>query len=491
MLFNSLDFLIFFFVVLCIISSFKFRKFQHLFIISSSLFFLYYTDNFLITLLIFTIFLHFYVGREIYNSKNILRKKVFFVIGLAGSVGILGFFKYTDFLISQINLFGTYIDLNSEIPLLNLALPIGISFYTFQSMSYIIDIYRGSLKPSNTLKEYALFVAFFPPLVAGPILRASEFLPQLREKISQNEISQKLKLFVISNQNLKFGITLMSIGFFKKMFFSDNIAPLVNNVFSEPIGLESFSIMIGTIAFGIQLYCDFSGYSDIAIGAAAIFGFKIPLNFNKPFFASSPSDFWTRWHISLSTWVRDYLYYPLVFKNRNSNSIVFISLLISMILMGIWHGASWNFLIWGGIHGLFLACYTILRKKFPGASSNKFFKSKIGKISSILITQYLVFFTFIAFWMQDFNHMLYAMEKYILLDFAVNDTIQLIQDNELPILLLILFGILHFISYKKGNIAERISKLKIYYWVGVLFTFFISIAIFYVGSAREFIYFQF
>tara|TARA_B100001540_G_scaffold270803_1_gene254203 strand:+ start:3797 stop:5092 length:1296 start_codon:yes stop_codon:yes gene_type:complete len=431
------------------------------------------------------------VGREIYNSKNILRKKVFFVIGLAGSVGILGFFKYTDFLISQINLFGTYIDLNSEIPLLNLALPIGISFYTFQSMSYIIDIYRGSLKPSNTLKEYALFVAFFPPLVAGPILRASEFLPQLREKISQNEISQKLKLFVISNQNLKFGITLMSIGFFKKMFFSDNIAPLVNNVFSEPIGLESFSIMIGTIAFGIQLYCDFSGYSDIAIGAAAIFGFKIPLNFNKPFFASSPSDFWTRWHISLSTWVRDYLYYPLVFKNRNSNSIVFISLLISMILMGIWHGASWNFLIWGGIHGLFLACYTILRKKFPGASSNKFFKSKIGKISSILITQYLVFFTFIAFWMQDFNHMLYAMEKYILLDFAVNDTIQLIQDNELPILLLILFGILHFISYKKGNIAERISKLKIYYWVGVLFTFFISIAIFYVGSAREFIYFQF
>jgi len=452
---------------------------------------LYYTDNFLITLLIFTILLHFYVGREIYNSKNILRKKVFFVIGLAGSVGILGFFKYTDFLISQINLFGTYIDLNSEIPLLNLALPIGISFYTFQSMSYIIDIYRGSLKPSKTLKEYALFVAFFPPLVAGPILRASEFLPQLREKISQNEISQKLKLFVISNQNLKFGITLMSIGFFKKMFFSDNIAPLVNNVFSEPIGLESFSIMIGTIAFGIQLYCDFSGYSDIAIGAAAIFGFKIPLNFNKPFFASSPSDFWTRWHISLSTWVRDYLYYPLVFKNRNSNSIVFISLLISMILMGIWHGASWNFLIWGGIHGLFLASHTILRKKFPGASSNKFFKSKIGKISSILITQYLVFFTFIVFWMQDFNHMLYAMEKYVLLDFALNDTIQLIQNNELPILLLILFGILHFISYKKGNIAERISKLKIYYWVGVLFTFFISIAIFYVGSAREFIYFQF
>ena len=491
MLFNSLDFLIFFFVVLCIISFFKFRRFQHLFIIFSSLFFLYYTDNYLITLLIFTILLHFYVGQKIHNSKDKLEKKIFFIVGLIGSVSILGFFKYTNFIISQFNLFGTYVDLNSEMPLLNLALPIGISFYTFQSMSYIIDIYRGSLKPSKTLKEYALFVAFFPPLVAGPILRANEFLPQLREKISQNEVSQKLKLFVISNQNLKFGITLMSIGFFKKMFFSDNIAPLVNYIFSNPIGFESFSIMIGTIAFGIQLYCDFSGYSDIAIGAAAILGFKIPLNFNKPFFASSPSDFWTKWHISLSTWVRDYLYYPLVFKNRNSNSLVFISLIISMILMGIWHGASWNFLIWGGIHGLFLACYTILRKKFPGASSNKFFKSKIGKITSILITQYLVFFSFIAFWIKDFHHMAYAMEKYVILDFATSGTIQVIRDNELPILLLILFGILHFISYKKGNMVERISKLKIRYWVVILFVFFISIAMSYVGSAREFIYFQF
>ena len=219
MLFNSLDFLIFFFIVLSVISFFKFRRFQHLFLIFSSFFFLYYTDNYLITLLIFTILLHFYVGQKIYSSKNFLHKKIFFIVGLVGSVGILGFFKYTDFVISQFNLFGTHIDLNSEIPLLNLALPIGISFYTFQSMSYIIDIYRGSLKPSKTLKEYALFVAFFPPLVAGPILRASEFLPQLREKIDQNEVSQKLKLFVISNQNLKFGITLMSIGFFKKCFF--------------------------------------------------------------------------------------------------------------------------------------------------------------------------------------------------------------------------------------------------------------------------------
>jgi len=388
-------------------------------------------------------------------------------------------------------MFGLLIDANLEFPLLNLALPIGISFYTFQSLSYIIDIYRGSLQPSKTLKEYAFFVAFFPPLVAGPILRASNFLPQLREKIQQNENTQKLKLFVINNQNLKFGITLMSIGFFKKMFLADNIGPLVDNIFSNPIGMESFSIMIGAIAFGIQIYCDFSGYSDIAIGAAAIFGFKIPLNFNKPFFATSPSDFWSRWHISLSTWVRDYLYYPLVFKNRNSSGLVVISLLISMCIMGIWHGASWNFLIWGGIHGLFLAGYTVLRKKFPTASSNIFFRTKLGKISSILITQYLMFFTFIAFWMKDFDHMIYAMKKYIFLDFAVEKTTDIIFANEFPILLLILFGILHVYSFKKGNIPERIAGLKMHYWVLVLFGIFLPIAMFYLGDSRTFIYFQF
>jgi len=422
-----------------------------------------------------------------------MKKKIFFIIGAVGSLGILGFFKYSDFAISQFNIFGNFIDLNPEIPLLELALPIGISFYTFQSLSYIIDIYRGELKPSKTLKEYAFFVAFFPPLIAGPILRASNFLPQLREKFNESDTSQKLKLFVIKNQNLKFGITLMSLGFFKKLFFADNIGPLVNNIFSNPIGMESFSIMLGALAFGVQIYCDFSGYSDIAIGAAALLGLKIPLNFNKPFFATSPSDFWSRWHISLSTWVRDYLYFPLSFRIafRKSGILVIISLLISMAVMGIWHGASWNFLIWGLVHGVFLASYTVLRKQFPNASSNKFFKSRIGKISSILITQYLIFFTFIAFWMKDFDHMFYSMKKYIFLDFAFKDTFEIIQANEFPIFLLILFCVLHYISYRKGNIVERLSQLKISYWTIFLITIFSSIALFYTGTAQEFIYFEF
>ena len=490
MLFNSLDFLVFLSIVLGMVAIFHYRRFQHLFLISSSLFFLYYTDNYLVTLLVFTILLHFYTGRAIHASTTKRRKKTFFVIGVACSLGLLGFFKYSDFSIVQFNLFGNIINLGSEIPILNLALPIGISFYTFQSLSYIIDIYRGSLTPTKSLKEYAFFVAFFPPLVAGPILRASQFLPQLKEKIEQVKDSDRLRLFIIKNSNLKFGISLMAIGFFKKMFFADNIAPLVDNIFSNPIGMESFSIILGAIAFGVQIYCDFSGYSDIAIGAAAILGFKIPLNFNKPFFATSPSDFWSRWHISLSTWVRDYLYYPLVIKHRRSSIIVFSSLLVSMLLMGLWHGASWNFVIWGGLHGIFLAVFTVLRKKYS-KPSEVFFKSTFGKLISIFVTQYLVFFTFIAFRIQDFDHMWYAMKKYVILDFTTSQTIEIVKENEFPILLLIIFVILHYISYRKVNLPEKISKLKLHYWILFLFFIILPIALFYIGSAQEFIYFQF
>ncbi|KFM20399.1 putative poly O-acetylase protein, partial [Marine Group I thaumarchaeote SCGC AAA799-D07] len=276
MLFNTIDFVIFFFIVVGLVAILKYRRFQHLYIIFASFFFLYYTDNYLIALLLYTILLHYYVGREIYKADTKSRKKAFLVLGLAGSLGLLGFFKYADFAIAQFNIFGNIVDLGSEIPLMNLALPIGISFYSFQSISYIIDIYRGSLTPSKTLREYAFFVAFFPTLVAGPILRAKQFLPQLREKIEQSDTTGRLRQFVIQRSNLKLGLTLIALGFLKKMFFADNIGLLVDNIFSNPIGMESFSIMLGTIAFGVQIYCDFSGYSDIAIGAAMIFGFKIP-----------------------------------------------------------------------------------------------------------------------------------------------------------------------------------------------------------------------
>ena len=241
---------------------------------------------------------------------------------------------------------GQSFNLGTQIPLLHLALPIAISFYTFHSLTYTIGIYRGQIQPVK-FREYAIFVAFFPQLVAGPILRAHQFLPQLREKIDGSGVTQLLRQITIQSTNLKLGITMMAFGFLKKMFFADNIAPMVNEIFASPHGLESFTIFLGAIAFGFQVYCDFSGYSDIAIGAALIMGFKIPANFNKPFFSTSPSDFWRRWHISLSSWVRDYLFLPIVYRKIGSDILLFFGTLFTFFLLGLWHGAGWNFIIFG------------------------------------------------------------------------------------------------------------------------------------------------
>ena len=490
MLFNTIEFVVFFVVVLAIITIIKNRKFQHLFLLFTSFFFLYYTDNYLVILLLFTILLHFYTGREIYKSNTRERKKIFFIIGIAGSLGLLGFFKYADFAIAQFNIFGNIVDLGSEIPLMDLALPIGISFYTFQSLSYIIDIYRGNLTPAKTLKEYAIFVAFFPVLVAGPILRARQFLPQLREKMEKFNSTGGLRQLVIQNSNLKLGITIMAFGFFKKVFIADNLTPLTGHEVPVP-ELESFIVIIRTIALGIQVYCDFSGYSDIAIGAALIFGFKIPRNFNKPFFATSPSDFWSRWHISLTKWVIDYLYLPLVFKNRKSSVVVYSSLMISMLLLGLWHGASWNFIIFGAIHGIFLATHTIIKRKCPQISQHGFFQKNIGKFFSIIITQYFIFLAFLSFRVTEFDHIWYSMQKYVFLDFATEQFIELVSLNQFPVILIIVFFILNFVSYKHGNLQNAISRIKLRYWFSFLGSILMLVLIFETGPAQDFIYFKF
>ena len=330
MLFNTIEFVIFFISILAIFIIFKNRKFHHYFLLVAGFLFFYWSNNYLITLLIFSILLDFYVGKEIFKAKTITRKKLLLILSLVGNLGLLGFFKYSDFAIAQFNILGNYINLTDSIPFLNLALPIGISFYTFQTISYTVDIYRGQLKPSNSLREFAIFVSFFPQIVAGPILRAKDFLPQLNEKMEKLKIS-KLRLITLEKTSFRIGVAMMALGFFKKMFFADNIAPMVNEIFAMPVGLESFTIIWGTIGFGIQVYGDFSGYSDIAIGAALILGFKIPANFNKPFFATSPSEFWRRWHISLSSWVKDYLFLPIIYRKIGSDFVSLRNIFFSLV----------------------------------------------------------------------------------------------------------------------------------------------------------------
>ena len=488
MLFTTIDFFIFFIFVVGTIIVIKNRKFQHGFLLIASYFFFYYSSNYLVTLLIFSTLLDFYAGREIWRTQNITRKKIIFSISLAGNLGLLGFFKYVDFGISQINAIGNSLGID-PIPFLNLALPIGISFYTFQTISYTADIYRGKLEPSKTLREFALFVAFFPQLMAGPIVRAKDFLPQLREKM-ENFGTNRLSLISIHDRNLKLGITIMAFGFLKKMFFADNIAPMVNDIFSNPIGLDSFTIILGTIGFGIQIYGDFSGYSDIAIGAALILGFKLPINFNKPYFATSPSDFWRRWHISLSTWLRDYLYIPLG-GNKKSQTQTYGNLFTVMILGGLWHGASVNFIIWGALHGGYLAIHKVITNKFTRLKIHPFFKSRIGKIISILITQYFVFLAWIPFRVQDIDHVVYSMQKYILLDFQFLGAIETILEYKIPVILIILFVMLNYISYQKPNLIEKIANLKIHFWSIVLLFIMLSVLFLLDENQQQFIYFRF
>ncbi|MEO9309962.1 MAG: MBOAT family O-acyltransferase [Nitrososphaera sp.] len=487
MLFNTIDFVIFFIIVLTTLTVIKKRRFQHLFLLIASYFFFYYSSNYLIVLLLITTIWDFYFGEIIYNAKTVKTKKLALVTSLAGNLGLLGFFKYADFAITQFNFLGSYFELE-HIPHLNLALPIAISFYTFHSITYTVSIYRGQLRPVKSFTDYAIFVAFFPQLVAGPILRAKEFLPQLREKLDV-EVGIRLRQIIIHNQNLKYGITMMALGFFKKMFFADNISPFVNEVFANPLGLDSFAIVLATIGFGIQIYCDFSGYSDIAIGAALIMGFKIPINFNKPYFATSPADFWRRWHISLSTWLRDYLYIPLG-GNKKSKLRTYLNLMIVMFLGGLWHGAAWNFVLWGILHGVYLACHRFIVNKFPHLTSNQFFKSNLGKIITILITQYLVFLAWIPFRIENTQHMLYTMQKFVILDIHTHEITSFILSHKLPVLFMMLFVILHIYSYKK-NILDRFASLHLHWWTIFLLVIMLLIIFFYDGNPEDFVYFRF
>ena len=474
--------------MLTIISCIKFRKFQHLFLVGSSYFFFYFSNNFLITLLIYSSLLDFYLGKAIFNSKNKRTKKILLITSLAGNLGLLGFFKYANFMIDEVNGIVQYFGM-SQIDSLDIILPVGISFYTFQTISYTVDIYRGKLTPSESFWEFALFVSFFPQLVSGPILRASHFLPQLREKLSKENLTVRLRAISIHHSALRFGISLMAVGFFKKMFFADNIAPMVNEIFSVPIGLESFSIIIGAIGFGIQIYCDFSGYSDIAIGAAIILGFNIPANFNKPYFATSPVDFWKRWHISLSTWLRDYLYIPLG-GNKKGDYRSYANLFTVMIIGGLWHGAAWNFLIWGALHGVYLAVYKLLITKFPSLEDTQLLKSRKTKIIAILITQYFVFLAYVAFRVEDVSALPYVLYKYVVWDFATEATSEILSHNKLPLLLIIVFLICEYVSYKR-NIIKILSELKIRYWMLALFGIMTLILLFYDPFPEEFIYFRF
>ena len=372
MSFASLEFLIFFFVVfvaVLFLQQLKKSVYKEVFLLVASYFFYAYWDWRFAFLLLF-------VTLSAYISALFVHKKVSLVIGVVVPLVVLGFFKYFNFFLSSFSgLMG------GKLGILNIILPVGISFYTFQALSYVIDVRRKKIDAERNFVRLALYISFFPQLVAGPIVKASEFLPQLDE-------DRRITL-----KNVECGVQLMAFGFLKKIVIADHLSVFVDDVFKMPVAFHWFSIVLAVISYAIQIYFDFSGYSDIAIGCAKCFGYDFCPNFNLPYLSEIITVFWRRWHISLSTWLKEYLYIPLG-GNRKGKIRQYINLFVTMLLGGLWHGANWTFVFWGAMHGLALCVDKLLPKKL--------FSKGFLKIVGIGLTFSFVSFMWIFFRADNF-----------------------------------------------------------------------------------------
>ena len=343
MLFNSLEFAVFLLVVLLAyftIPRRRWRARKAFLVVASYLFYMNWNPFFGLLLLTSTL-VDFFLGLAIERTETRGRRKTLLAISVGVNLGILGFFKYGNFVLQNgARLVGPLVG-GLDPPFLEIVLPVGISFYTFESLSYSIDVFRG-MPAYRSLLDFALFLSFFPHLVAGPIVRPRAFLPQLAAPPA------------MTGGDVEAAFARIATGFVKKVVLADTLGTYVDMIWAAPGGYPGANLLLGVYAYAFQIYFDFSGYTDVALGLAGLFGLRLPENFDRPYLAESPREFWQRWHISLSTWLRDYLYIPLG-GNRVSPARGYVNLMITMLLGGLWHGAAWNFVLWGGYHGALLA----------------------------------------------------------------------------------------------------------------------------------------
>jgi alginate O-acetyltransferase complex protein AlgI len=382
MFFNSLQFLFFFGIVIAIYFLLPHRlRWVHLLVVSCYFYMMFAPAIFLVLALVI---LNGYITGLMMGKSSISRRKLYFIISMVIYIGNLAFFKYYNFLndtISQsLSLFGS----STPLPYLKTVFPIGLSFYTFQSMAYSIEVHRGNSPVERNLARYSLYVMFFPQILAGPIGRPQSLLPQFKASHS------------FDPERFKSGLMQMAFGFFKKVVIADRLAIVVDAAWGNIPSQNGSTLTIATILYAFQIYCDFSAYSDIAIGAARIFGIRLLDNFNNPYLAHSVVNFWKRWHISLSTWLRDYLFTPLSVRMRYNKAGLYLALFITFVICGFWHEAGWNFILWGALHGIYMVGNMLMdvlikRKKIT------FFKSNTGKTLSIVTTFLLICFAWIFF----------------------------------------------------------------------------------------------
>ena len=478
MIFNSITFFRFFSVVSLLllftninlkINKDKILLFRHIILlVSSYVFYGWWNWKCAFLMLVLTL-ISYWSSLRVEKTK----RKVYLIIGVVIPLIILGIFKYFNFFIDsfcyvfEINKSGT----------LNIILPVGISFYTFQSMSYTIDVYRNQIKFEKNFINVALYISFFPQLVAGPIVKAKEFIYQLYEDRN------------ITWENFKEGIQLFVFGLFKKIVIADNMSVCVDAVFSVPQRYHAISIVLAVISYSVQIYCDFSGYSDMAIGTAKALGYDLKRNFNMPYISKNISDFWKRWHMSLSTWLQEYLYIPLG-GNRKGRARTYINLFLTMLIGGLWHGASWTFVVWGALHGVALCIQKIWMKLFR---HNKTYKGTfVGNICSGVITYLFVAFCWIFFRAENFD----IAQSVILGITRWQDGIIYVSSwSVLGIVCVVVSSLIAcFKSYKEKTDIQGfylIVNLESIFGLVILFLAFgICFALAYTGN-NPFIYFQF
>ncbi len=385
MLFNSLEFLVFFPIVVALYFALP-HRFRWVMLLMASYYFYMCWNVTYVVLIVSTTVINYVAGIGIARSKSGLIRLTYLIAGLVTSLGILFFYKYFNFFGNSVNRLFEAFNIFYRIPYYNVLLPVGISFYTFQTLSYTIDVYKKQKSPEYHFGIFALYVSFFPQLVAGPIERSTNLLPQFFEKHEFNY------------SRIRDGIYMMLWGFFKKVVIADRLSEYVNLVYGDPASHGSMHLLLATIFFAIQIYCDFSGYSDIAIGTAKIMGFSLMKNFNRPYFARNIREFWQRWHISLSTWFRDYLYIPLG-GNRVLKVRWYFNLFITFLISGLWHGANWTFVIWGALHGFYMI-FAIWTRNIRRLFSKQIGITKypgIDHAMQVIITVLLSWFAWIFF----------------------------------------------------------------------------------------------
>lgn len=482
MLFNSIDFAVFLPVVFILywLLRNKNLKFQNTLIVASSYVFYGWWDWRFLSMIVFSTLLDFAIGVLLSNEKDDFKRKMLLWASLSINLGLLGFFKYFNFFLDSFthafSFFGMEIPSNS----LNIILPVGISFYTFQTLSYTIDVYKKNLEPTKDIIGFSAFVSFFPQLVAGPIERASNLLPQFYKK----------RVFDYSKS--VDGMRQILWGLFKKIVIADNCAELANQIFNNSAELPGSTLLIGAVFFTFQIYCDFSGYSDIAIGTSRLFGFNLEQNFAFPYFSRNVGEFWRRWHISLSTWFRDYLYIPLG-GSKGSTWMKVRNTFIIFIVSGFWHGANWTFIAWGILNAIYFLPLLLAKNNRNCldvvAQGNKL--PNFRELCSMLGTFALTVFAWIFFRANNISHAFAYIAKIFSPTVVKNPNISEIKNATTTLILLLVFILIEWMGREEQYAIERLGL----HWkrgYRYLMYYAIVVAIYcFGGNEQQFIYFQF